>query len=71
MAKVELKQPVVEEISNLLKEAKSAVIVDYRGLTVEQDTEPVSYTHLDVYKRQRFWLRLPASRLDGIGFPPA
>ncbi|MCD2493382.1 50S ribosomal protein L10 [Lacrimispora sp. NSJ-141] len=39
MAKVELKQPVVEEISNLLKEAKSAVIVDYRGLTVEQDTE--------------------------------
>ena len=39
MAKVELKQPVVEEISNLLKEAKSAVLVDYRGLTVEQDTE--------------------------------
>ncbi len=39
MAKVELKQPVVDEISNLLKEAKSAVIVDYRGLTVEQDTE--------------------------------
>ena len=39
MAKVELKQPVVEEISNLLKEAKSAVLVDYRGLTVEQDTQ--------------------------------
>ena len=39
MAKVELKQPVVEEISNLLKDAKSAVLVDYRGLTVEQDTE--------------------------------
>ena len=39
MAKVELKQPIVEEISNLLKEAKSAVIADYRGLTVEQDTE--------------------------------
>ena len=38
MAKVELKQPVVEEISNLLKDAKSAVLVDYRGLTVEQDT---------------------------------
>lgn len=38
MAKVELKKPIVEEISELLKEAKSAVLVDYRGLTVEQDT---------------------------------
>ena len=39
MAKVELKQPIVDEISALLKDAKSAVVVDYRGLTVEQDTE--------------------------------
>ncbi len=38
MAKVELKQPVVEEIAELLNGAKTAVIVDYRGLTVEQDT---------------------------------
>ena len=38
MAKVELKKPVVDEISELLKDAKSAVLVDYRGLTVEQDT---------------------------------
>ncbi len=38
MAKVELKKPVVDEISELLKDAKSAVVVDYRGLTVEQDT---------------------------------
>lgn len=38
MAKVELKQPVVEEIAALLDGAASAVIVDYRGLTVEQDT---------------------------------
>ena len=38
MAKVELKKPVVEEISELLKDAKAAVLVDYRGLTVEQDT---------------------------------
>ena len=38
MAKVEIKKPIVEEISELLKEAKSAVLVDYRGLTVEQDT---------------------------------
>ena len=38
MAKVELKQPIVAEISELLNGAASAVVVDYRGLTVEQDT---------------------------------
>lgn len=38
MAKVEVKQPIVDEISELLNGAKSAVLVDYRGLTVEQDT---------------------------------
>ena len=30
--------PVVDEISELLNGAKAAVLVDYRGLTVEQDT---------------------------------
>ncbi len=39
MAKVELKKPIVDEISGLLKDAKSAVLVDYRGITVEQDTQ--------------------------------
>ena len=38
MAKVELKQPIVEEISANIKDAQSVVLVDYRGLTVEQDT---------------------------------
>ena len=38
MAKVELKQPIVEEISAGIKDAKSVVLVDSRGLTVEQDT---------------------------------
>ena len=38
MAKVELKKPVVEEISAVIEGAACAVIVDYRGLTVEQDT---------------------------------
>ena len=38
MAKVELKQPIVAEISEAIKEAQSVVLVDYRGLTVEQDT---------------------------------
>ena len=39
MAKVELKQPIVEEIKGYAQDAKAAVIVDYCGLTVEQDTE--------------------------------
>ncbi len=39
MAKVELKQPIVAEIAELLDGAKTAVVVDYRGLTVEQDTQ--------------------------------
>ena len=38
MAKVELKKPIVEEIQSCIKDAKSVVVVDYRGLTVEQDT---------------------------------
>lgn len=39
MAKVELKKPVVEEISAAIKDAQSVVLVDHRGLTVEQDTQ--------------------------------
>jgi large subunit ribosomal protein L10 len=39
MAKVELKQPVVDEIKELLDGAQTAVVVDYRGITVAEDTE--------------------------------
>ena len=39
MAKVELKQPVVQEISERIQGAQSIVLVDHRGLTVEQDTQ--------------------------------
>ena len=39
MAKVELKAPIVDEIKGYVADAKAAVLVDYRGLTVEQDTE--------------------------------
>lgn len=39
MAKVEIKQPIVEEISEAIKDAQSVVLVDYRGLTVAQDTQ--------------------------------
>lgn len=39
MAKVELKQPVVEEIKGYVADSKAIYLVDYRGLTVEQDTD--------------------------------
>ena len=39
MAKVELKQPIIDEISASIKDAQSVVVVDYRGLTVAQDTQ--------------------------------
>ena len=38
MAKVELKQPIVNEIKELLTDAQSAVLVSYRGISVEEDT---------------------------------
>ena len=39
MAKVELKQPIVDEISAVIKDAQSVVVVDYHGLTVAEDTQ--------------------------------
>ncbi len=39
MPKVEIKQPIVEEIKGHAEKASSAVLIDYRGLTVEQDTK--------------------------------
>ena len=39
MAKVELKQPIVEEVKAMLDGAQSAVAVKYLGITVEQDTK--------------------------------
>lgn|GEM_PF-10449 len=39
VAKVELKQPIVQAIADDIVDAQSIVLVDYRGLTVAQDTE--------------------------------
>ena len=39
MAKVEIKQPIVEEISANVADAASVVVVDARGLTVAEDTQ--------------------------------
>lgn len=38
MAKVELKQPIIDEISATIKDAASVIIVKYSGITVAQDT---------------------------------
>ena len=39
MAKVDIKQPIVQAIADEVNGAQSVVLVDYRGLTVAQDTE--------------------------------
>lgn len=39
VAKVELKQPIVQEIADSVNGAQSVVIVDYRGLSVAEDTQ--------------------------------
>jgi large subunit ribosomal protein L10 len=39
VAKIEEKKPIVQEIKENLEGAKSVVLVDYLGLTVEQDTK--------------------------------
>lgn len=39
MAKVELKKPIVEEISENIKDAQSVILIHYSGITVDADTE--------------------------------
>ena len=39
MAKVELKQPIVEEISKQISDAQAVVLVQYSGISVEDDTK--------------------------------
>lgn len=39
MAKVELKQPIIHAIAEEVKDAAGVVLVDYRGLSVAEDTE--------------------------------
>ncbi len=39
MAKVELKQPIVDEIAENVKDAQSVILVHYSGITVEADTQ--------------------------------
>ena len=71
MAKVELKQPVVQEISERIQGAQSIVLVDHRGLTVQQDTQlrrelreaGVSYK---VYKNTMMNFAFKGTEIEGL-----
>lgn len=71
MAKIEMKQPVVTEISELIKDVQTGVLVNHRGLTVEQDTElrkelrenGVSYK---VYKNTMMTLAFKGTDFEGL-----
>ena len=39
MPKIEVKQVIVQEIAEKLRNAQTAVLVDYRGLNVEEVTD--------------------------------
>ena len=52
-SKIDQKQPVVKEIAALLDGAQAAVVVDYRGLTVAQDTELRKYRAPQTAPRSR------------------
>ncbi len=71
MAKVELKQPIVEEIKENVKDAASVVLVDHRGLTVEQDTRlRKSLREADViykvYKNTMIKIAIDGTELDSL-----
>ncbi len=71
MAKVELKQPIVEEIKAAIDGAASVVLVDYLGLTVEQDTklrrtlraEDITYK---VYKNTLIKRAIEGTEFEGL-----
>ena len=52
--------PVVAQVGQVVPEEEQQHRLLLRGV------EPVSYTHLDVYKRQEFWRRLAAGGVPGL-----
>lgn len=71
MAKIEMKQPIVAEISESVKEAQSVVLVDYRGLTVEQDTQlrrilRAEGVHYKVYKNTMMNFAFQGTDYEGL-----
>ena len=72
MAKIEEKKPIVEEISNVLSGAQTAVIVDHRGLTVAEDTElrktlRDAGIHYKVYKNTFIRFAIKGTENEALG----
>lgn len=72
MAKVELKQPIVDTISEEIKDAQSVVLVDYRGLTVAQDTDLRKQLReagiiYKVYKNTMIKRAIEGTEFEGLG----
>lgn len=72
MAKVEQKQVIVNEIKDKLEKATSVVLVDARGLTVEQDTElrknlRQAGVEYKVYKNTMINFAIQDTQFSGLG----
>ena len=71
MAKIELKQPIVKAIAEDVKDACAVVLVDHRGLTVEQDTvlrKKLREAGIDYKVRKNTMMNLAGKKRDTI--PP-
>lgn len=72
MAKIEQKQVIVNEIKEKLEKATSVVLVDARGLTVEQDTElrkklREAGAEYKVYKNTMINFAIKDTQFEGLG----
>nr|MDH3152655.1 50S ribosomal protein L10 [Bacillus licheniformis] len=71
MSAIETKKVVVEEITSKLKESKSTIIVDYRGLNVAEVTElrkqlREANVEFKVYKNTMTRRAVEQAELDGL-----
>ncbi len=71
MPNMELKSVVVNEIKEKLNNASSLVLVDYRGLTVEQDTElrkklRAEGVEYKIYKNSAVRFAVAGTEFEGI-----
>ncbi|MCR5304620.1 MAG: 50S ribosomal protein L10 [Lachnospiraceae bacterium] len=72
MAKTEQKKVVIDAISKSLSDASSVVLVDYRGLTVEQDTAlrkqlREAGVHYKVYKNTMMNFAIKGTQFECLG----
>lgn len=71
MAKIEQKQVIVDEIKDKLSKAASVVVVDARGLTVDEDTKlrkslRTAGVDYKVYKNTMVTLAVKGTELKGL-----